>query len=70
MLIGLLIIGVGIFVIVGVFKTTGPLIAKVLEIAVVVIVMIVIVGFFIPQLNKTGTTVAPSNEGEVTVDLN
>ena len=71
MIIGLLLLGLGIFVLVGVIKLTGPLIAIVLKAALVILALIALAGFFVPPLEKSGNpTAEPRAKETVTVDLN
>lgn len=70
MLIGLLLIGLGIFILVGVFKLAGPLIGKVLKAALIILVILAIVGYFVPPLHNSGDTDNQTDKGGVSVDLN
>lgn len=71
MIFGLLLLGLVIFILVGVIKLTGPLIATVLKAALVILALIAIIGFFVPPLEKSGNPTAETSAQEtVTVDLN
>lgn len=70
MIIGLLLLGIVIFVLVGVLKVTGPLVATVFKAALLVLVIIAVAGFFVPPLHDKNVASVSQESGKETVSVN